>query len=265
MKSFNITLLILDKTVTRFGFPVILWLITVVGGHAQHNDSLHVKLNLFTKFNASPWKQVVSTPAMLITAGLLSMTDNEVFDKFEIHEERQELIPRFRTHIDDYAQYAPIAAVYALNMAGMKGKNNFANRTALLLKSELLMLAITYPLKKIVGEPRPDTGARNSFPSGHTAQAFAAATFLAKEYGDEHPFIAISAYALASGIGVLRVMNNRHWSSDVLAGAGIGILSTNIAYFTHQYKWGKQKVGKTVMMPSYNSGAMGFYVGYKFN
>lgn len=45
------------------------------------------------------------------------------------------------------------------------------------------MLAIVYTLKNTVGEGRPDSGRRNSFPSGHTAQAFVAASFLAKEYG----------------------------------------------------------------------------------
>ncbi len=91
----------------------------------------------------------------------MATTDNEVVDKFEIHEERQEYVPTFHTHVDDYLQYAPIVAVYGLNLLGLKGVHDFANRTALLVKSELLMMAMVIPLKKITAVPRPDTGTPN--------------------------------------------------------------------------------------------------------
>ncbi|MBK7653449.1 MAG: hypothetical protein IPJ20_25720 [Flammeovirgaceae bacterium] len=72
-------------------------------------------------------------------------------------------------------QYVPIIAVYGLNAAGVKGKNNFGNRTALLIKSELIMTVLTYSLKKIAVVPRPDTWAniisfrphRSGICSGH--------------------------------------------------------------------------------------------------
>lgn len=186
-------------------------------------------------------KNVIGVPVILIGAGLITSTDNEVFDKWKIKDDRNKVAPHFHTHLDDYLQYSPIAAVYALDAFGVKARNNIANQTALLIKSELLMTAITYPLKKLIAEPRPDTGAPNSFPSGHTAQVFAAATFLHKEYGQDHPIISVLGYTAATTVGVLRVMNNRHWVCDVLAGAGIGMLSTNLVYLTHQDKWGKQK------------------------
>jgi len=208
------------------------------------------------------WKKVVGVPSILIGAGLVSMTDNEVFDRFEIEEERNEYLPRFRTHADDYLQFAPVVAVYGLNALGIKGEHDFANRTVLLIKSELIMAALVLPLKKLTAFPRPDTGAPTSFPSGHTAQAFAAATFLHKEYGKEHPLYSILGYTTATGIGVLRVLNNRHWMSDVLVGAGIGILSTNLAYLTHQYNWGKhhKRFSGATVIPSYGQKAMGLYV-----
>jgi membrane-associated phospholipid phosphatase len=146
-------------------------------------------------------------------------------------------MPQFHHRADDYLQYAPIAAVYALNALGVKGRNDFVNRTAILIKSEFLVGVLTYTLKQITAVPRPDSGKPTSFPSGHTAQAFAAATFMAKEFGHKNIGYSIGAYAIASGIGAMRVMNNRHWVSDVLVGAGIGILSTNIAYLTHQHRW----------------------------
>ena len=78
---------------------------------------------------------------------------------------------------------------------------------------------------------RPDGSSRNSFPSGHTATAFMAATMLHKEYGHRSPWYSIGAYTVATVTGVTRQLNNRHWMSDVMVGAGIGILATEFGYF----------------------------------
>ncbi len=206
-------------------------------------------------------KKSIVAPALLISTGLLATTDNEIIDKLEIREERNEWIGRFQTHADDYLQYAPIVAVYGLNAVGIKGSHDFVNRTALLFKSELFMLAMVLPLKKFAAVPRPDTGAPTSFPSGHTAQAFAAATFLHKEYGKDHPLYSVLAYSTAAGVGVLRVMNDRHWASDVLVGAGIGILATNLAYLTHKNKWGTKHHQFSGMMltPTYGQRSVGMF------
>jgi membrane-associated phospholipid phosphatase len=205
------------------------------------------------------WKRVVLAPAVLVSAGLIAMTDNEVFDKWEIEEGRNEIAPNFHTHADDYLQYLPLAVVYGLNLSGIKGEHDLANLTALVIKSELIMTAIVFPLKKLTAVPRPDTGSPDSFPSGHTAQAFVAATILHKEYGKDHPLYSVLGYATATSVGILRVMNDRHWASDVLVGAGIGIFSTNLAYKTHQYRWGKkhQKLSGSLILPMYNQGAYG--------
>lgn len=208
------------------------------------------------------WNRVFLAPAVLGAAGLYSATHNEIFSKYEIEEEWDEADPHFRTHADDYLQYAPIAAVYALNAFGLKGEHDFANRTALLVKSELFMLAMVYPLKKLTAVPRPDTGAPTSFPSGHTAQAFAAATFLHKEFGKKNPLFSVLAYGTAAAVGTLRVMNGRHWASDVLVGAGIGILSTNLAYMTHQNQWGKKHkhLAGVTATPTYGQKSFGLYL-----
>src|SRR5690606_36500320 len=129
----------------------------------------------------------------------------------------------------------------------------FAKRTAILIKSEVILGILTFSLKRITAIPRPDSEALTSFPSGHTAQAFAAATFMAREYGHKNIWYSIGAYTVATGVGTMRVMNNRHWVSDVLVGAGIGILSTNLAYLTHQYRWGKSnKRRQTTVIPSFD-------------
>lgn len=87
---------------------------------------------------------------------------------------------------------------------------------------------------------RPDGSSYTSLPSGHTAQAFLGASILAQEYQYRYPWMPYAAYGVASTVGVMRMMNNKHYISDVLVGAGIGILSTKIIYWTHQYKWGSK-------------------------
>lgn len=205
-------------------------------------------------FDSRNISRYIAAPIVLFGAGLYATTDNDIINRHELKEERDEYLPNFRHHIDDYLQYVPIAAVYGLNAFGVKGRNDFRNRTALLVKSEMIMATLTFSIKHFTAVPRPDTGQPTSFPSGHTAQAFAAATFMVKEYGNQNIWYSISAYSVAGSIGVLRVMNNRHWVSDVLAGAGIGILSTNLAYLTHQYKWKnrKRQNRSTMILPSYN-------------
>jgi membrane-associated phospholipid phosphatase len=171
-------------------------------------------------------------------------------------------MPNFQTKVDDYLMHAPIALVYGLNIAGIKGKHDFRNRTLLLVKSEAIMLALTYSFKSLTNVRRPDDTDVESFPSGHTAQAFATATFMAKEYKDQSVWYAVGAYGIATTVGAMRILNNRHWVSDVLAGAGIGILSTNLAYLTHRYKW-KNKPSQLTVVPSYASGPA-LYVSYTF-
>ncbi len=204
----------------------------------------------------------VKTPIVLIGLGTYSCLSDDVINRYAVREERNEHMPDFQTKVDNYLMHAPIVLVYGLNIAGVKGKNDFTNRTLLLIKSEAIMAALTFSFKSLTKVPRPDDTDIQSFPSGHTAQAFATATFMAKEYGDQSVWYAVGAYGIASTVGAMRILNNRHWVSDVLAGAGIGILSTNLAYLTHRYKW-KNKPSQLTVVPSYAAGP-GFYVSYTF-
>lgn len=234
---------------------------TTINVHIQQD----IKRASSYSIKALTWQRTITTPLILTSVGLYSATDNDFFSREEVKEERDEYMPKFRHRMDDYLQFAPIATVYGLNAMGIKGETDFANRTAIMIKAEIIMTAITLPLKKFTGVKRPDGTQRNSFPSGHTAQAFAAATFMSKEYGHKSIWYSIGAYSVASTVGIMRVMNNRHWISDVLVGAGVGIFSTNLAYLTHQYKWGKKKLMRsTLVIPSYDGNTGMVSIVHKF-
>ncbi|TDE11034.1 phosphatase PAP2 family protein [Dyadobacter psychrotolerans] len=179
-------------------------------------------------------------PFALILAGFISNGHSRESIKNEIAEERKEHIPRFKTKLDDYLQFSPLAVAYGLDAAGVKSNTDFVNRSVILVKGEILAISTVMVLKKAFHIQRPDGSSYNSFPSGHTTQAFAAATFLSEEYKGTYRWMPYASYTVASSVGILRVANNRHYISDVLVGAGVGFLSIKVAYWTHQYKWGKR-------------------------
>ncbi len=135
--------------------------------------------------------------------------------------------------MDDFTQYAPMTATYGLNLCGIKGKHGYGDLTIILGTAYALMGTTVYGLKNITKVERPDGSARNSFPSGHTATAFMGAELLRREYRGVSPWIGVAGYAVAAGTGFFRMYNNRHWLTDVIAGAGIGILSVQVAYWLY--------------------------------
>ena len=137
----------------------------------------------------------------------------------------------FHSEIDNYTQFSGIALTAGLKMAGVEGRSSWPRLFASSLASYGVMALLVNSIKYTASELRPDESTHNSWPSGHTATAFAGATILHKEYGlTRSPWYSIAGYTVATATGVMRVLNNRHWISDVLSGAGIGILSTELAY-----------------------------------
>ncbi|MCC6186302.1 MAG: phosphatase PAP2 family protein [Chitinophagaceae bacterium] len=181
--------------------------------------------------------QQLVAPAVLFAGGFA--TNNNI--KLEIARIRNEQIPNFHTRADDVLSVAPIFIAYGLDALGVRSKNDFWNRSAILLKGELMAIGAGYALKFSTQVTRPDGSDNHSFPSNHAAQAFLAATFLSEEYKHTIRWMPYAAYTVASSVAALRIANNRHYLSDVLVGAGIGILSQKAAYWTHQYRWGKRK------------------------
>ena len=161
----------------------------------------------------------------LIVAGLVVQERDRGFRHL-----RNDYVPSFRLHYDDYLQYAPAALMLGLKIGGVRGRSSWGRMLVSDAFSVALMAGAVNSLKYTCRMPRPDGSNNKSFPSGHTATAFMAATMLHKEYGPRSPWYSIAGYSMATVTGVSRMLNNKHWFSDVLVGAGIGILSVELGY-----------------------------------
>ncbi len=219
----------MKKTIIGFSFlifPAMLF--------AQYNlvhDTIKKSTTQELKFST---KQLI-VPTILFTYGIVAIeSDYLKLINTELRNELKENIDEKIT-IDDFTQYLPAASVYLLNNVGIAGKHNLKDRSIILATSYLLMTGSVTGLKGLTKIERPDGSANNSFPSGHTATAFSGAEFLWQEYKDVNIWYGISGYAVAAGTGFFRIYNGRHWLSDVAMGAGIGIMSTKIAYWTFPY------------------------------
>lgn len=133
--------------------------------------------------------------------------------------------------LDDYLQYAPGLAVYVLNAAGIKGRHDFMDRTVIYGMANVMMGIVVLSLKKAINAPRPDGSGNDGFPSGHAATAFVAAEFMRQEFKDISPWYGIAGYAAAVTTAFFRVYNDKHWFSETLSGAGIGMLAGRISYW----------------------------------
>lgn len=138
-------------------------------------------------------------------------------------------------HIDDIFQYVPAGSAYILKLCGLESKSTYKELTKKTAISYLATAATVLTIKQTTKILRPDGSQYNSFPSGHTATAFVGAEILRREYGEQYPYIAVAGYTVATGVGLMRIYNNRHWTGDVLAGAGLGILCAGLSYLISPY------------------------------
>ena len=217
-------------------------------------------------FNA-PYSRFI-IPTVLVSYGILTRESDWLQElDHSTHYEVSEHITK-RIHFDDYTQFAPAVAVYGLDFMGIKAKHTIRDRTFVMAASHLLVLASVQTMKNTTKIERPDGSNFHSFPSGHTATAFIGAHMLFKEYANTSPWIAIAGYVVASGTGIMRIYNRKHWISDVVTGAGIGILSVEVSYLLlpvfHNILGIKDSKKNLVVTPVISSNNYGVGLAYTF-
>ena len=141
------------------------------------------------------------------------------------------LLTNFKTSIDDYTQFFGPVMTVGLKVCGVEGRSDWPRLLASSALSYGIMAGFVNGIKYTAKEMRPDGSTANSWPSGHTATSFVGASILHKEYGlTRSPWYSVAGYGVATATGIMRILNNRHWISDVMSGAGIGIMSTELGY-----------------------------------
>ena len=174
------------------------------------------------------WQQLI-VPGTLLAAGAIGTYSPWYRDHINVpvRDRMSEWTGGCQLHFDDYIQYLPGAAGLGLGFV-VPSEHGFAERLCVTATAYATMGLLANTMKYTLHAPRPDSDARNSFPSGHTCMAFTGAEIVRREYG---PWWGAGAYAIATTTALMRVYNGRHWTSDIIGGAAIGILSADIGYW----------------------------------
>lgn len=194
-------------------------------------DSTGNRKPLFINPYAAQLRQFVA-PCVFLAYGAFQPMVRSIsnLDKTTNAELREDL-SHFGTNTDNYLQYVPLLSLFALDAFHLTGVHTIWQRAGLTITSGAMLLVAVYALKSFSVRMRPDGSTTNSFPSGHTASAFMGAEMLHIELKDKYPLLSFAGYLPATATGALRMCNNRHWLSDVIAGAGLGILSAKAGYW----------------------------------
>lgn len=201
-------------------------------------DSLRVhSLQVCNKTNSmlNPGWAALGASSALITSGIIAKRKDQYLRNF-----RNTYAPNVRMHYDDYLQYLPAGVLVGMKLGGIKGRSSWKNMLVADAISTVLMASCVNAVKSISKISRPDGSNTRSFPSGHTATGFMTATMMSKEYGPRSIWYSVGAYSIAGATGVSRILNNKHWLSDVIVGAGIGIFSTELGYLIADLTFKKQ-------------------------
>ena len=172
-------------------------------------------------------------PSAFITYGFIGL-NNEKLKSFDLSIRDELRYVERKVNLDDYLEFSPLVAVYGLNLLGKNGVHDLRALSKITGYSIVITGVSVYSIKLLTGIERPDGSAFTSFPSGHTATAFMCAEILNQEYKDDSILYGILGYTAAAATGYLRIYNDKHWFSDVVAGAGFGILSTKLSYLLHE-------------------------------
>jgi membrane-associated phospholipid phosphatase len=213
-------------------------------------DSVNTSKKIFFK------KEII--PLSLIGTGIYVNYAKGSLGKVQLQNNIQNGL-NFSTRADDVLQFAPIGVLGFADVLGLKTANNIKTQAKNIVLITATNYVIVKTLKITTNETRPN-GSKHSFPSGHTSQAFAMAGILRHELKDSHPVLSYSGYLFATTTGTFRVLNNKHWVSDVLVGAGVGMLVTDIFYKIqnkHQQTRKKETKITSIFVPSFKEKTVG--------
>jgi len=199
-----------------------------------------------TATGPSRWKkqQRIAFGGIVTGGAVLYVFDNNIRNFFQTHK-----TPGLNK-LSKYGLEPWGSGVYSLPLLGgyyllgVATKDQRAQQVALAGVQAFVMGGISVSIvKRIFGRVRPFQHTPpnpqlwegplkleyDAFPSGHTTVAFSVATVFASAYKDK-PWVGILSYGVATGVGLSRIYDDKHWSSDVLIGAALGFAVGKTVY-----------------------------------
>lgn len=270
----SLALLLLTASLPAYGLPADCDMpvkqrhTTMSDGSLLCNDTASADsskaISSYTIHHESSISRIVGAayiPLPLIAAGIIAS-----------HNDRHDIGPsptpleRHGDGVADYMQFAPAALMLSMKAAGIESRSSWTGMIGGCAASGVIMAGMVKGMKHIRDMPRPDASDSKSLPSGHTAVAFMSATMLSIEYGHLSPWVTAGAYGLATATGLMRIGQNKHWASDIVTGAGIGILATEIGYMmaeavTGGKPSGTHGSGRHIMTDGERRSNIGLYTG----
>jgi hypothetical protein len=154
-------------------------------------------------------------------------------------------------------------------LVGRKKSDDRARETGILTAEATIdSMIVGGALKGITQRARPLDGRErseffdggSSFPSGHSIQAWAAATVIAHEYHDRK-LIQVAAYGIASAVSVARFTQHKHYLSDVLVGSAAGYAIGQYVYHAHHRDPSMTQSRWPAIVPQYSRHARQYGIG----
>jgi membrane-associated phospholipid phosphatase len=238
--------------IQKFQYKGIIFLLLIIGSNLVFAQIDTVQFNKYyfkkywtdtraivvspAKWNSKDWTKL---GVFIVAESGLSLADQSVKDFFQ--DNRTVGMDRFsKNFLEPFGGNYSLLVMSGFLAHGLISKNQRSVSTSLLcLESFALASLFTRIPKIIVGRERPDNLQGygpytikgpfhgNSFPSGHTTAVFAVASVIATQYR-ETKWVPVAVYSVASLVGTSRIYDNKHWLTDVVAGATIGTLVGNL-------------------------------------
>ena len=222
-----------------FGLPLLIALFIFFSNTAMAQDTMRVSGSATHSLIKSEQHNgnYLKPPALIIPVSFLlygslkpAVTGIQRLDD-DIMAQVKKRYPDFHTHADNYLMWAPSASVYMMDAFKVKTKHSFQEHLILDAGSIIITGGIGYVMRKISANIAAYNTQGTEYPSGHTANVFRGAEIVHQELKGSHELLSYSGYVVATTVGVLRIYNKNHLLSEVLAGAGLGILSTKLTYW----------------------------------
>ena len=169
-------------------------------------------------------------PGLLLATGLsIHLTGHEAIDvpvyQTFAHQREDKGVLKSTDVVLKYAPVLPMVVDLGLGLTGVPSKYDLQDRVIEAGLAAVVAGGTCLLMKNLISARRPDQSNYNSFPSGHTVLGFVGAELVRMNYGWAW---GLGAYVVASGVAFMRVYSGRHWMSDILFGAGLGILGAHV-------------------------------------